>query len=120
MFKTKPPTAAQFEKFKYVMQFVAIPFTLLAGAVVVKGLAGLAALSAALSAAIVNWLPVLLLGLLALAFEWFSALLPSVLPKPAAAVIGILLLVAFLAWSFAITYTVSAKVFDAPVARSAA
>lgn len=120
MFKTKPPPAAQFEQFKYVMQVVAIPFTLLAGAVVIKGLAGLAALTAALSAAISNWLPVLLLALLALALEWLSALLPSVLPKPVAAVVGILLLVTYLAWSFAVTYTVSVKVFGPPAVKSAA
>jgi hypothetical protein len=118
--KTKPPSAALFEQFKYVMQLMALPFTLLAGAVVVKGLVGLAALSAALSAAIANWLPVLLLAILALAFEWSSAQLPSVLPKPMAVAIGGLLLVVFLAWSFAITYTVSAKVFGPPSSESAA
>ena len=120
LFKTKPSPVAQFEQFKYIMQVVALPFTLLAGAVVIKGLAGLAALSAALSAAIVNWLPVLILALLALAFEWSSAQLPSVLPKPAAVLVGIILIVAYLAWSFAITYTVSSKVYGPPPAKSAA
>ena len=120
VFKTKPPSAEHFEQFKYVMQITALPFTLLAGAVVVKGLVGIAALSAALSAAIANWLPVLLLALLALAFEWSSAQLPTLLPKPAAVVVGIVLLVAFLAWTFALTYTVSAKVFSQPTTRGAA
>jgi hypothetical protein len=120
VFTTKPPSAAQFAQFKYVMQLMALPFTLLAGAVVVKGLVGLAALSAALSATVANWLPVLLLALLALAFEWSSAQLPSVLPKPAAVVVSLVLLVVYLAWSFAITYTVSARVFGPPAAKSAA
>lgn len=120
MFKAKPPAAAQFAQFKYVMQVMAIPFTLLAGAVAVKGLAGGSALAAALSSAVTNWLPVALLALLALAFEWSSALLPSVMPKPAAALVGIVLLLGYLAWSFAVTYTVSAKVFGAPVVRGAA
>ena len=120
MFTTKPPSASQFEQFKYVMQIAALPFTLLAGAVVIKGLTGLAAVSAALVAAVTNWLPVLLLALLALGFEWSSAQLSAVLPKPAAAVVGIVLLVAYLAWSFAITYTVSNRVFGQPVVKSAA
>ena len=118
--KSKPPSAELFEQFKYVMQLMALPFTLLAGAVVVKGSVGLAALSAALSAAVANWLPVLLLALIALTFEWSSAQLPSVLPKPIAAAVGGVLLVLFLAWSFAITYTVSVKVFGPPAATSAA
>ena len=49
-----------------------------------------------------------------------SARLPSVLPKPVAVVISILLLVMFLAWSFALTYTVSVKIFGLPVVKSAA
>lgn len=112
MFKSKPPSAALFEQFKYVMQFAAVPFSLLAGAVAIKGLAGPAALSAALIAAITNWVPVVLLLLLSLAFEWSSAQLAAVLPKPAAVAVGITLLVAYLAWSFALTYTISARVFD--------
>ena len=118
--KTKPPSTALFDQFKYVMQFIALPLTLLAGAVVVKGLVGLTALSAALSAAVENWLPVLLVALLALAIEWSSVQLPSVLPKPIAVAIGGVLLVVFLAWSFAINYTVSAKIFGTPAVKSAA
>ena len=120
MLRTKPPPKALFERFKYVTQVVALPFTFLAGAAVIKGLSGLAALSAALSAAVLNWLPILLLALLALAFEWSSAHLPSVLPKPAAVLVGIVLIVAYLAWSFAITYTISDKVFGTPSASNAA
>ena len=111
VFKVKPPPAHLFEQFKYVMQLLAIPFTLLAGAVVVKGLVGLGAASAAVSAAVTNWLPVLVIGALAFVFEWLSAQLPHFLPKPAAAVLGIALLIAFLAFSFSLTYTVSARVF---------
>jgi len=58
--------------------------------------------------------------LLALAFEWSSAQLPAVMPKGAAALVGGALLVAYLAWTFALTYTVSAKVFALPTVRSAA
>jgi hypothetical protein len=119
MFKTKPPSPEQFEQFKYVM-LAAFPFTYLAGAVVIKGLSGFAAISAALAAAVTNWLPVLLLGLLALAFEWSSAHLPSLMPTGAAALLDGVLLVIYLAWSFAITYTVSVKVFGSPRVKSVA
>lgn len=39
-------------------------------------------------------------------------------PKPVALTAGILLMVIFVAWSFALTYTVSAKVFGVPVVQS--
>jgi hypothetical protein len=114
VFTTEPPSAALFEQSKYVMHLVALPFTFLAGAVVVKGLVGMTALSAAVSAAIANWLPVLLLALLALVFEWSSAQLPSILPSPAGAVVAGMLLVVYLLWTFAITYTLSVKILGAP------
>ena len=113
IFKAKQPSAALFERFKYLLQFASLPFTLLAGAVVVNGSVGLAALWIAFSAALTHWLPVLLLGLLALAFEWFSAHLPKALPKWAGATLSITLTVVYLAWIFALTYTVSASVFMA-------
>ena len=113
IFKTKPPTKALFLEFKYAMQIFSLPFSLVAGAVVLKGLSGWVALSVAVSAAAANWVPVLVLGLLSLGFEWVSMQLTSMLPKAAAASIGILLLVLFMAWSFAVMYTVSARVFIA-------
>jgi hypothetical protein len=113
IFKTQPPTKALFLEFKYAMQIFSLPFSLMAGTVVLKGLSGWVALSVAVSAAMANWVPVLVLGLFALAFEWVSMQLTSLLPKAAAASIGILLLVVFMAWSFAVMYTVSARVFSA-------
>jgi hypothetical protein len=113
IFKTKPPTKALFLEFKYAMQIFSLPFSLVAGAVVLKGLSGWVAVSVAVSAAIANWVPVLVLGLLALAFEWVSMQLTSLLPKVAAASVGILLMVLFMAWSFAVMYAVSARVFNA-------
>lgn len=117
--KMKPPPPALFIGFKYVMQLMAVPFTFLAGAVVIKGLSGVAALTAALVAAVTNWLPVLLLALLAVAFEWFSSQLTFLVPKPVAAVFGGVLLVAFLVFSFSLSYTLSAKVFESPSQSSA-
>jgi hypothetical protein len=111
LLKTKPPALADFAQFKYVMQLATLPLTLLAGAVVIKGLSGMDAVSTALAAALANWLPVLLLGVFAFAFEWASAALPSLMPKPAAALVGGVLLVVFLGWMSAIMYTISAKVF---------
>lgn len=109
--KDKPPAEADFLLFKYVIQLAAIPFTLLAGAVGVKGLAGLEALTTTLSATLSHWLPVLLLALFALAFEWASGQLTSFLPRSVAAVVGTALLFVYLAFTFAYTYTVSERVF---------
>jgi hypothetical protein len=119
IFKVKPPAKELFVQSKYVMQFFALPFTLLAGAVVLKGLSGFGALSAALAAALANWLPILLLGLLGLAFEWSSVQLPSFMPKWVAGAVGGVLLVLFLGWSFAVMYTVSAKVFGSTIVKNA-
>ena len=109
--KAESPPADAFAQSKYLMYLVALPFTLLAGAVVIKGLSGVAAVSAAVAAVVVNWLPVLLITLLAFAFEWLSVQLPSLLPKPVAVATSITLLVIYLVWSVAITYTVSARAF---------
>jgi hypothetical protein len=117
--KMKSPPEDLFVASKYVMQLVALPFTFLTGAVVLKGLTGIAAFTAAFSAVPVNWLPVLSLGLLALAFEWASVQLSSLRPKWVAATIGGVLLVAFLGWSFAVMYTTSAKVFGVASASGA-
>ncbi|MEY2688315.1 MAG: hypothetical protein RL375_2513 [Pseudomonadota bacterium] len=109
--KDKPPPIEVFVPFKYVMQVCALPLTLLAGAVVLQGLSGMAAIQSALTHALANWLPVLLLGLIGLAFEWASGQLPALLPKPAAAAVGGVLLILYLGWSFAALYTVSAQIF---------
>ena len=112
LFKIKPPSPEQFVQLKYVMHLAALPLTFLAGAVVIKGLSGFAAVSSAIVAAVNNWLPIFLLFLLALAFEWLSEKLPTFLPRSAAAAVGGILLVAYLAWSLALTYTVSARVLN--------
>lgn len=111
IFKTNPPNESMFTQMKYVMQLFALPFTFLAGAVVLKGVSGLTALSTAFAAAAKNWLPILFLGLINLVYEWASIQLPSFLSKPASAIVGGILLLLFIAWSFAVAYTVSAKVF---------
>ena len=111
IFEAKPPAQNLFIQMKYIMLLFGLPFTFLAGAVVLKGLSGFAAISAALTAAVSNWLPILLLALITLAYEGMSVQLPAFMPKLAATVVSGLLLLLFVAWSFAIVYTVSARVF---------
>lgn len=111
VFADQPPETGLFMQFKFVMYLVAAAFTFVAGAVVLRGLAGRAALSVAVAAAIVNWLPVLLLLLIMLTFEWASLTLTVALPAAVAVAVGIALLLVFVAWLFAITYTLSARVF---------
>ena len=108
--KTTPPSRELFEPFKYIMHMAALPFTFLPGVVVINGLTGIAAISVALKAAMTNWLPILLLGVISLGFEWCSVRFPSQLPKAVAVSLGSMLLVAYLVLSFALTYTVSATV----------
>jgi hypothetical protein len=120
IFRVKPPPKEIFVQLKYVMLVASLPLTFLAGAVVLKGLSGFAAVTAALSAAIANWLPILLIGALAIAFEWVSIQLPSLVPKPVAAGIGGVLLICFLAWSLAAIYTLSAVAFGTSAHRNAA
>jgi hypothetical protein len=111
IFKTKPPIKELLLEFKYAMQLFTLPVSLVAGAVVFKGLSGWPAITVALAAAQANWVPVLLLGLMVLGFEWLSIQLTSILPKPIAAVLGIGLMVLFMTWSLALMYTVSLRVF---------
>jgi hypothetical protein len=111
IFKVKPPTKDLFLEAKFAMHIFALPFYLVTGAVVLKGASGWPAVALALTAAQANWVPILLLGLIALGFEWLSMQLTSWLPKAAATTFGIVLMLLFLAWSFAVMYTVSARVF---------
>jgi hypothetical protein len=111
IFKTKPPIKELLLEFKYAMQIFNLPVSLVAGAVVFKGLSGWPAITVALAAAQANWVPVILLGLMVLSFEWLSIQLTSIFPKPIAAVLGIGLMVLFMTWSLALMYTVSLRVF---------
>jgi len=120
LFKHKPPIKELLLEFKYAMQIFALPFSLVTGAVALKGASGWLALSVGFSAAYANWLPVLMLGLMALSFEWVSMQLTSVLPKPIAAILGIGLLVVFMTWSLAVLYTVSVRVYHPPVTQAVA
>lgn len=113
VFTDEPPAKALFMQFKFVMYLATMAFTFVTGAVVLKGLAGWRALSVAIAAAIVNWLPVLLLVLIALAFEWATVALTDTLPRAASVVVAVALLLVFVAWASAITYTLSARVFGA-------
>jgi hypothetical protein len=115
--KTKPPERALFFRFKVVMQVCALPFTFLAGAVVLKGLTGWAALGAALSVAAANWPVLLLILAITLAFEWFMAKVPELFSKALAATITLLLLGFYVAWSLSLGYTVSAKALAAVQAQ---
>jgi hypothetical protein len=120
IFKLKPPTKDLFLEAKFAMHILALPFYLVTGAVVLKGASGWSAVALALSAAQANWVPILLVGLMALSFEWLSMQLTSWLPKAAAATFGIVLMVLFMTWSFAVMYTVSVRVFGIAIVKTVA
>ena len=118
--KVKPPPIELFVQFKYVLQLVGLPFMFVAGAVVLKGLSGAAAFATALSGAATNWLPILLFGMFAVAFEWLSGELPQFLPGLAAVLVSVALLFTVLALSFAFTYTISARALGAQASTNVA
>ncbi len=109
IFKVKPPPLELFVEFKYVLQLVGLPLAFVAGAVALKGLSGVAAFKTALASAAINWLPIMLFGAFAVAFEWLAVTLPTRLPKYAAVPGSVGLLLVFVAMSLAFTYTISAR-----------
>jgi hypothetical protein len=108
---TRPPEKSLFLQFKLLLSILALPFFFLPGAIVIKGLTGWAALAAAATAAITNWVAVLALLLMTLGLELATIQLPILLPKAVGGALAVLLLVAFLVWSFAFTYTLSKRAF---------
>jgi hypothetical protein len=117
IFTTKPPPARAFAISKYVMLFVALPFTLLAGVVAMTSSTGIDALRIAVFTAWEHWLPVLLIALIALAYETAVPRLTSRLPSRLAIVFDLVCLVGFVAWNMAITYTVSKQIFLTTASR---
>lgn len=107
--KVRPPSPELFMRFKFVMHLSSMPFTFLAGAVVLKGWSGWAAVSAAISMAVSNWLALVVLLIFALCFEGLMAAIPKELPKTVGAPVVGVLLVLYVAWSFAFGYVLSAR-----------
>ncbi|WP_431258389.1 hypothetical protein ACQ86G_28400 [Roseateles chitinivorans] len=107
--RDKPPKEREFVRFKYVMQLASLPFTWLAGTVVLLGLGGVPAMSTALAAARFSWEGVVLLGVMGIVFEWAAVALPRRLPRVAGIALVSVMLVGYLLWSFALLYTLSVK-----------
>jgi hypothetical protein len=108
--KEKPPEASQFERFKYVMQFSAIPFTFVAPLVVLGGVHDSTALVRGVLLGLHHW-PILLLLLgISLFAEWGNARMTSGLPKKYALPILGVSMVAFIAWGFSFGYTLYAAI----------
>jgi hypothetical protein len=109
--KLKPPSPALFLRFKAVMHLAVLPFTFLGGAIVLKGLSGWVAVSTAISVAISNgWVLVVLL-VFTLCFEGLMAAVPVTLSKAVGSPVVGVLLVIYVAWSFAFVYTLSAHAY---------
>ena len=109
--KEKPPASELFLQSKYVMLLLSLPLCLLPGAMVRQSLSGMDALLPAFSAAVINWLPILLMTLIALAIEWAMVKLPSWLPKRVAVALILPLLLLTVAWTFAISYAICLRAF---------
>jgi hypothetical protein len=111
VFRLKAPEAKYFLVFKIVMLVASIPFTYVAPAMVLKGLEGGNALEQGLVAALLYWPSLLAIMLISAAFEFCLGRLPAILPRKPAAVLSIALLLLFMAFMFAFTYTLSMKAF---------
>jgi hypothetical protein len=111
VFRTKPPEAKHFLVFKIVMLVTAIPFTYVAPAMVLKGQIGGNALEQGLVAGLLYWPSLLAIMLISAAFEFMMGRLPAALPRKVSAALSIPLLVLFLAFVFAFTYTLSMRAF---------
>lgn len=104
-----PPEPRRYFAFKSIMHVTVLPFTFVAAAVTLKGHSGWEALAHGLSAAAVNWPALLVLLLVSLLFEWALESLSSLLPRLAATALASMVLIAFVAWSFAFVYALSVR-----------
>jgi hypothetical protein len=112
--KAKPPEAKHFERFKYVMQFAAVPFTFVAPLVVLGGVHDPTSIVQGVVLGMKNWPVLLLLLAMSLAFEWSSAKLGKGLPKKLAIPVLGLSLVVNLLWAFAFSYSLYELVAPSP------
>jgi hypothetical protein len=111
VFKHKPPESKHFLVFKLIMLFGGVPFTYVAPAMVLKGDVGGNALEQGLIAALLYWPSLLAMLLVTVVFEAGMMRLPQALPRKIAAAFSIPLLVLFVAYVFAFTYTLSVRAF---------
>ncbi|UGQ48884.1 hypothetical protein [Massilia endophytica] len=109
--KTKPPAPGDFAAFKLAMHLVAAPFTFVAAAMVLKGYRGWNAMEEGLVAALLYWQAPLLLFLLSFGFDLAMNLLQKKLPPKAFAALSMPLLLLYVLFLFAFTYTLSVRAF---------
>lgn len=108
--KTKPPEARDFERFKYVMQFSAMPFTFVAPLVVLGGIHDSTSLARGVLLGVQHWAVLLPLLGTSLVWEWGSARAASKLPKIYAVPVLVISMLVFIAWTFSFSYTLYAAI----------
>ncbi len=106
-----PPSPRAFLLFKMAMHAAAAAFTFVAPGIVLKGYIGWNALEQGLVAALLYWQAPLALMLLSMAFDAFATWLPKVVPRRTGGFVTLALLLFFVLFMFAFTYTLSAKAF---------
>jgi hypothetical protein len=110
-----PPSPRAFFVFKMAMHVAAAAFTFVAPGIVLKGHIGWNALQQGLVAALLYWQAPLVLMLLSVAFDAFATWLPGILPprwpRAFGAAVTLVLLLFFVLFMFAFTYTLSAGAF---------
>lgn len=106
-----PPSPRAFLLFKAVMHVAAAAFTFVAPGIVLKGYIGWNALEQGLVAALLYWQAPLAVLLLSVGFDAFATWLPKVIPARTAGIVTLVLLLFFVLFLFAFTYTLSAGAF---------
>jgi hypothetical protein len=109
--KTKPPAPRDFMAFKLAMHALAAPFTFVAAAMVLKGYRGWNAMEEGLLAALLYWQAPLALFLLSFGFDLLMNQLQKWLPPKLFAALSMPLLLIYLLFLFAFTYTLSVRAF---------
>jgi hypothetical protein len=112
--KAKPPEASRFERFKYIMQLGAIPFTFVAPIVIIGGIHDLTAVTRGVLLGLNHWPVLLLLLVTSLLAEWGNARITSDLPKKYAIPLLGFSIVAFIVWTFAFSFTLYTAIAVVP------
>ena len=103
------PTPKDFQAFKTVMYTVATPLVFVAAAVVLNRLSGWTAFETAIKAAVRHWPAPLTVLAMNLAFERIVVAALQSLPQGSAGPATGILVIVYLAWSFAFTYSLAVR-----------
>ena len=107
--RDKPPAKDLFVAFKTIMYLVATPLVFVGAAVVLKRLSGFEAFKVAIGAALRHWQAIFILLVMNLTFEQVLVITAEVMPEVTTVIVTVSLLLLYIAWSSAFTYTLAVR-----------